>query len=109
MAIEITDSALTRFKELMSEGSMSEAGMVRVGVKGGGCSGYSYVFDFEPKQRLGDKSFQKDGVKLLVDAKSFPLIDGMTLDFEKSLMTQAFVFKNPNATSRCGCRSVSAS
>ena len=103
MAIEISDSAVARVHELVSQGKMPSESALRVGVKGGGCAGYSYVFEFNGKRRLSDKVFQKDGVTVLVDPKSFPLLDGMTLDFEKTLMNQAFVFKNPNAKSSCGC------
>ena len=103
MAVEITDAALKQFKNLIAAEKMPADGYVRVGVKGGGCSGYSYVFDFDAKRRLNDRVFQKDGIKVVVDPKSYPLLDGMTLDFEKTIMTQAFVFKNPNAKSTCGC------
>jgi iron-sulfur cluster assembly accessory protein len=103
MAIEISAAAVTRVQELVSQGKIEPDSPLRVGVKGGGCAGYTYVFEFNSKRRLSDKVFQKDGVMLVVDSKSFPLLDGMTLDFEKSLMNQAFVFKNPNAKSSCGC------
>jgi iron-sulfur cluster assembly accessory protein len=103
MAIEITDAVVARVHELVSQGKLPAGAPLRVGVKGGGCAGYSYVFEFNSKRRLSDKVFQKDAVTLLVDPKSLPLIDGMTLDFERSLMNQAFVFRNPNAKSSCGC------
>ena len=103
MAIQITDAVIQRVNQLVTQGKMQADKPIRVGVKGGGCSGLSYVFDFESKKKLGDHVFKKDGVQLLVDSKSLPFIDGMTLDFESTVMNQAFVFKNPNAKATCGC------
>lgn len=77
---------------------------LRLGVKGGGCSGYSYVIKFED-QPAGEKdlSFVIDGVTLLIDKKSIAYLNGSTLDFEQSLLKQGFKFVNPNEKSRCGC------
>lgn len=78
--------------------------VVRVGIKGGGCSGFSYVIQFEdgePKAR--DYAYEVDGVRFIVDKKSFVYLAGSTLDYEKTLMFQGFKFKNPNEASSCGC------
>lgn len=78
--------------------------VVRVGIKGGGCSGFSYVIQFEdgePKAR--DYAYEVDGVRFIVDKKSFVYLAGSTLDYEKTLMFQGFKFRNPNEASSCGC------
>ncbi len=78
--------------------------MVRVGIKGGGCSGFSYVIAFEdgePKSR--DYAYEVDGVRFLLDKKSFVYLAGGMLDYEKTLMFQGFKFRNPNEASSCGC------
>jgi iron-sulfur cluster assembly protein len=77
---------------------------VRLGVKGGGCSGFSYVIAFEdtpPKER--DTVYDADGVRFYVDKKSFVYLAGSTLDYEQTLMFQGFKFKNPQEASSCGC------
>lgn len=77
---------------------------VRVGIKGGGCSGYSYVIEFDdnpPRDR--DRVFEFEGVKVFVDKKSLIYLAGSVLDFEKTLMRQGFKFVNPNEATRCGC------
>jgi iron-sulfur cluster assembly protein len=77
---------------------------VRVGVTGGGCSGLSYVLDFEKEPRLGDRVFGENP-KIFVDRKSLVFLDGTTLDFEGGLNGKGFVFQNPNAKGSCGCGS----
>jgi iron-sulfur cluster assembly protein len=79
------------------------AGGLRLGIVGGGCSGMSYKFKFETAPRPNDHVFEVDGVQLVVDPKSYQFLDGMTLDFRNTLMEQAFVLHNPNATKSCGC------
>jgi iron-sulfur cluster assembly protein len=77
---------------------------LRLGIKGGGCSGYSYVLQYEddpPKAR--DKVFQCHGVNVVVDPKSLLLLNGCVLDWEKTLLKQGFKFNNPNEKSSCGC------
>jgi iron-sulfur cluster assembly protein len=77
---------------------------LRVGIKGGGCSGFSYVLRFEddpPKDR--DIVFEEHGLKVIVDKKSLVYLNGSTLDWEKSLLKQGFKFINPNEKSTCGC------
>lgn len=78
--------------------------IVRLGVKGGGCSGFSYVIQFEddePRER--DYGYEVDGVRFVVDKKSLIYLAGSVLDYEKTLMFQGFKFKNPNEASSCGC------
>jgi len=105
MAIEISETAARKIRTLMSKQGISEGGL-RVGVKGGGCSGLSYTFSWEKQQRLGDDVFEgPDGAKIFVDKKSLLFLNGTTLDYDTALLTQGFVFHNPNAKSTCGCGS----
>jgi len=100
--IQITDVAASRIKMLMARQGMNEGGL-RVGIKGGGCSGLSYTFAWEREARLGDEVVEAQGVKLFVDKKSLLFLRGTTLDYDTSLMSKGFVFSNPNAKSTCGC------
>lgn len=104
MAIELTERAAHRIREILSDQNLSEGGL-RIGVKGGGCSGLSYLMDLETQERPGDKVFERDGVKVYVDMKSFLYLNGTTLDFkeEGGLMGRGFVFANPNSDGQCGC------
>ena len=104
MAIEITDTAVEEVRRMMAKENVSAAGL-RVGIKGGGCSGLSYNLTFESQQRAGDKVFERDGVKLFCDLKSYIYLNGTVLDFDSGLMGKGFVFMNPNAKKTCGCGS----
>ncbi|HUU34160.1 MAG TPA: iron-sulfur cluster assembly accessory protein [Vicinamibacterales bacterium] len=102
--IEITDSA-ARVIARQSAKSGAPAGGLRVAVKAGGCSGYSYVFRFEPAARDTDQVFDgPGGVKVFVDPRSLALLEGTVLDFDEgNLMATNFTVRNPNAKSACGC------
>jgi iron-sulfur cluster assembly protein len=78
---------------------------LRVGVKGGGCSGFSYVLDLTENQKDTDEVFERHGVKIICDPKSLLYLNGTTIDFRDEIMGRGFVFSNPNATSTCGCGS----
>ncbi len=78
---------------------------LRVGVKGGGCSGFSYLLDLTEAQKETDEVFEMHGVKVIVDPKSLLYLSGVTVDFRDEIMGRGFVFNNPNATSTCGCGS----
>ncbi len=78
---------------------------LRVGVKGGGCSGFSYVLDLTETQKETDELFEQHGVKIICDPKSLLYLSGTTVDFRDEIMGRGFVFNNPNATSSCGCGS----
>lgn len=101
--LEISDAAIQRLRAVAEEQGVELVG-VRVGVSGGGCSGLSYVLDFEKAPRLGDSVFG-DNPKIFVDRKSLVFLRGTTLDFEGGLNGKGFVFKNPNAKASCGCGS----
>ncbi len=99
--IDVTPAAAARIRGMLNENNVS--GGLRLGVVGGGCSGLSYKFKFESEPRPADHVFDVGGISLIVDPKSYAHLDGLTLDFTNTLMEQAFVFHNPNATQSCGC------
>ena len=105
MSIEISETAARKIRTLMSKQGIDEGGL-RVGVKGGGCSGLSYIFAWEKEARFGDQVFEgPDGAKLFVDRKSLIYLNGTVLDYDASLISKGFVFNNPNAKTTCGCGS----
>jgi len=104
--IEVTPRALDKIRSGMEkEGISPEQGGLRLGVLGGGCSGLSYSIKFDTRPRERDRVYEFDGVRLFVDPKSFVYLNGMTLDYEQTLLKQGFNFINPNSTRSCGCGS----
>jgi iron-sulfur cluster assembly protein len=104
--IEVTERAIKRIRSAMAkEGIAPEEGGLRLGVLGGGCSGLSYSIKFDTQPRERDRVFTYDGVRVFVDPKSFLYLNGMTLDYEETLMRQGFNFINPNSSRSCGCGS----
>ncbi|KAA3597196.1 MAG: iron-sulfur cluster assembly accessory protein [Calditrichaeota bacterium] len=101
--IEISPKAVKQIKTVMTDESISSDYFLRVGVKGGGCSGLSYYLDFDSEERAGDKIFEEDGVRVVVDGKSFLYLNGTELDFSDGLNGKGFQFINPNASRTCGC------
>jgi iron-sulfur cluster assembly protein len=107
MPLSLTEAAAKEIKGIMKQQNLPEdKTFLRVGVKGGGCSGFSYLLDLteEPKAEM-DEELDSHGVKILCDMKSFLYLDGVEIDFKDEVMGRGFVFKNPNATSTCGCGS----
>ena len=102
MPIQITDQAAVQIKRIANERGALEGGL-RVGVKGGGCSGLSYVMDFAPKPAASDKIFEKDGARVVVDPKSYVFLDGMTISWKSTLQETGFQLENPNVRKSCGC------
>ena len=102
MAIEISDNAVGEVRRMMQKEGVQAAGL-RVGVKGGGCSGLSYNLAFETQARTGDKVFERENVKLFCDLKSYIYLNGTTLDYVTQGLTGGFTFVNPQAKSSCGC------
>lgn len=100
--IDVTQSAIDEIKRMI-EREKKPAAALRLSVKGGGCSGYSYSIDLDDEERQGDKVFQAGDIRILVDGKSYFLLNGSTLDYTKGLMGSGFTFKNPNAKGSCGC------
>lgn len=99
--ITLTPGAASQVKRLLEKESKPELGL-RIGVRSGGCSGFSYVLGFDAPQE-GDKVQEQDGIKVLVDTKSAPYLEGTELDFQEGLQGKGFTFSNPNATKSCGC------
>ena len=103
--IQISETAARKIRSLMAKQGISDGGL-RVGVKGGGCSGLSYTFAWERAAQLGDHVFQgPDGAQIFVDKKSLLFLKGTVLDYDTSLIGKGFVFNNPNAKTSCGCGS----
>ena len=100
--IGLADSAVERLKALLVERGTPNAGL-RVAVKGGGCTGLTYVIEWAEAPREKDKVFERDGVRLFVDSKSYLYLMGSQLTFEQTLMASGFKLDNPNVKSACGC------
>lgn len=107
MAITLTETAAKEIKSIIADQNLDpEKTRLRVGVKGGGCSGFSYMLDLtEEEKGEMDEEMESHGVKILVDMKSNLYLNGTEIDFKDEVMGRGFVFKNPNATSTCGCGS----
>ena len=103
MSIQVTDTAAKRIRMLMDKQGMKDGGL-RVGVKGGGCSGLSYTFAWEKEARTGDEVINgPEGTTIFVDKKSLLYLNNTVLDYDTSLMSKGFIFQNPNAKGTCGC------
>jgi len=104
--ITMTDKAVSEIKRIQENDPSANNAHLRVMVVGGGCSGMSYKLGFESTDpAANDKVFEKDGVQVIIDAKSFLFLTGTELDFTDGLNGTGFVFKNPNAKRTCGCGS----
>ncbi len=100
--ITLTEAAIKEVKRLVNVQGITEGGL-RLGVKGGGCSGLSYTINFDEKIGPYDQVYDIEGVKVIVDAKSAIYLQGTQLDYQKDLMGGSFKFVNPNANKTCGC------
>ncbi len=107
MPITLSETAAKEIKDIIQQQELSGEGTrLRVGVKGGGCSGFSYMLDLtEEAKGEADEEMESNGVKILCDMKSYLYLNGVEIDFKDEVMGRGFVFKNPNATSSCGCGS----
>ncbi len=104
--IVLTETAAREIKAIIKQQELDEANIrLRVGVKGGGCSGFSYVLDLTESSRDTDEVFEQHGIKIICDPKSLLYLNGTKIDFKDEIMGRGFVFNNPNATSSCGCGS----
>ncbi len=99
--IQVTEKAADRIRQILAKEGVG--GGLRLAVQGGGCSGFSYVFKIETKERLSDHVFPLDGAKVMIDPKSFVYLDGLTLDYKESLIQSGFTIDNPNAQKTCSC------
>lgn len=103
--ITLSETAAKEIKSIITDQGLNATDTrLRVGVKGGGCSGFTYMLDLteEPKAEM-DEELESNGIKILCDMKSFLYLSGVEIDFKDEVMGRGFVFKNPNATSSCGC------
>lgn len=101
MSISMTEAAAARIRAQLARRGRGLG--LRVGVTASGCSGYSYVIDYADEIKSDDRVFEDHGVRLVVDAKSLPVLQGSTLDFRKEGLNEMFRFLNPNAKDACGC------
>jgi iron-sulfur cluster assembly protein len=102
MAIDISEKAAQHIKNLSAQKGTPSGGL-RLGVKGGGCSGLSYFIDWAAEPAKHDQVIERDGARVFVDPKSAVFLQGTTIDWQQTLMQSGFVFRNPNVKSACGC------
>ena len=100
--IKLSDKAVNRIKEIMSQAQNSTIG-VRVGVKSGGCAGMSYVMEYAKEVKPNEEVIEDKGVKVLIDPKAIMYLLGTEMDYKEEKFSSQFFFKNPNETERCGC------
>ena len=103
--IQVSEAAAKKIGELKSEDKAPDESFLRVKVKRGGCSGFSYKMEFDTNTKEKDQVFESNGAKVVVDDQSLLYLLGMTLDYEGGLNGKGFIFQNPNATKNCGCGS----
>jgi iron-sulfur cluster assembly protein len=101
MSMTVTPKAAAQIQKALSQRGNGVG--LRVAVKTSGCSGYAYALEFADTANDDDQVFECEGVKLLVDAQSLPLVDGTQLDWVREGLNEGFKFNNPNATANCGC------
>ncbi len=101
--IELTERAAKEIRRIIEDQKLAEGTALRVGVKGGGCSGFSYTLGFDDQVAEIDQVTELDGIRVVCDPKSFLYLNGTQIDFEDNLMGRGFKFGNPNASKSCGC------
>jgi iron-sulfur cluster assembly protein len=101
--IALTEAAAKEIRKTKAESGLIEDVPIRIGIKGGGCSGFTYTFDFDAKKGRLDLEFDSQGMKILVDKKSHLYIDGTVVDWSYGLMDRGLRFTNPSAKGSCGC------
>lgn len=101
--IQLTEKARSEVREIISAQNMPEGTFLRVGVAGGGCSGFTYNLRFDTQMNEGDQIEIQEGVRVVCDSKSFVYLEGSEVDFTDGLNGRGFVFRNPNASTTCGC------
>ncbi len=106
MSVQLSETAAREIRTIIQQQELdAEKVRLRVGVKGGGCSGFSYLLDLTESQKDHDEVFELHGIKVICDPKSLLYLNGVTIDFKDEIMGRGFVFNNPNATASCGCGS----
>jgi iron-sulfur cluster assembly protein len=106
MSIELTERAAREVKTIIDQQKLdAQKTYLRLGVKGGGCSGFSYTLDLTENKGENDEEWMLHDVKVICDPKSYIYLEGTAVDFKDEIMGRGFVFSNPNATHTCGCGS----
>ncbi len=100
--VSLTESAIVQVRRLLAKDGRPEA-FLRLGVKGGGCSGFEYLMKLDDKPRAQDFVFEAEGVRIVCDSKSARFLEGAVFDYTGNLIGGGFKFENPNATRSCGC------
>ncbi len=103
MSVTLTPKAAEKVRELMQQPDQKDAKGLRLKVVGGGCSGLNYQLGLERAASDDDQVFESEGVEIYVDPKSHLFINGISIDYQESMMGSGFAFSNPNATGTCGC------
>ena len=101
--ITISEKALKQVKQIMSENNIPHNYALRISIKGGGCSGFTYNLGFDGDEKDGDTFFENQDLRIVVDGKSLFYLMGTQLDFSDGLNGRGFIFNNPNAATTCGC------
>ncbi|MBO2537512.1 MULTISPECIES: HesB/IscA family protein [Rummeliibacillus] len=102
--VDITEAAAFHIQEMMRNNG-EEGSYLRVGIKGGGCSGLSYAMVFDHEKQEDDEVFEEHGLQIVVSSEDAPILQGTKIDFKQSLMGGGFTIDNPNAIASCGCGS----
>jgi iron-sulfur cluster assembly protein len=105
MSVTLTEKAASEVKKIITEQNLPDGTVLRVGVQGGGCSGFSYSLGFDAATSERDRVVDVHGVKLAVDKKFDPYLEGTVVDYYDGLEKRGFVFNNPNVVKSCGCGS----
>jgi len=101
--IELTERAAQEVRQIVEDKGLAASTALRLGVSGGGCSGFEYVLDFTEDVKENDAVTETQGIQVVVDQKSLAYLQGLRIDFDDSLLNRGFKFTNPNATGTCGC------
>ena len=103
MALTLTENAAKQVRQLKQAQNLDEKVFLRMGVQGGGCSGMSYLLEFDSEMGPHDRELEIDGIKVVVDKKSYLYLNNISLDYVQQGLTGGFTFVNPQAKSTCGC------
>jgi iron-sulfur cluster assembly protein len=103
--LHLTERAANEVKTIINAQELPNEIFLRMGVKGGGCSGFMYALDLTENKNETDETFEEHGVTMICDPKSYLHLNGVTVDFKDELMGRGFVFDNPQSTGTCGCGS----
>lgn len=103
MTLTLTENATRKILSLIKEENSAIPLMFRITISGGGCAGFQYGFSLDHHSDQDDHLFEKNGVKVVVDEASLPLVEGAEIDYVEELIGSSFIVKNPNANTACGC------